>query len=107
MTPIASIQQAHRLATSQTDNARHAQLQALQRAGRISGLIKQPSFSLVQSPLNRLLPREWQYYIADFAYRDHGTGHYVLEDCRRPRAWAQEVKAWLVFWIYGIAVRQV
>ena len=107
MTLIANIQAASGLVASPTAISRHAQLQALQRAGRISGLLKQPSFSLTQGLANGLVPTAWRYYIADFAYQDHATGHYVLEGRGRTRTWIQGIQVWLVFWMYGIAVRQV
>lgn len=93
---------------SQAEARRWGELQALQRAGRISDLQRQVRYELVpavprdgDTPAQRAL-----HYVADFVYLGE-DGQRVVEDVKGFRTDVYRIKARLMLWRYGIRVKEV
>lgn len=103
---------------SKKEHRRAALLAAMQRAGLISGLREQVSFTLIPAqygtagsdlkgrPVRVLLERACRY-VADFVYTDTATGRTVVEDTKGFRTRDYIIKRKLMLLLHGIRIREV
>ena len=83
---------------------RAAELEWLQKAGKISGLERQVSFELIPKQDGERAVK----YVADFAYYEAGV--YVVEDVKSPvtrKLPAYIIKRKLMLWIHKIKIKEV
>lgn len=92
---------------SKHEYRRYAELQLLQKAGKISNLQRQVRFSLVPDIREgkKLIERGVDY-IADFTYTDE-NGKCVVEDAKGHKTQAYIIKRKLMLYTYGIKIREV
>lgn len=87
--------------------SRYQELRLLEKAGEITGLVRQVKIELIpKTKLYRAVT-----YIPDFAYFDKSTGKTVYEDVKGMRSGAAyelfKVKQKILYWRYGIEVKEV
>lgn len=113
---------------SKKEHKRYCELKLLERAGKISGLVRQPKFELIPTQKedstecykrgpNKGQPKPGYViekactYVGDFAYWQDGK--YIVEDVKgyqdpRSAAYAKFViKRKLMLWVHGIQVKEV
>lgn len=108
---------------SKKEHKRYCELKLLERAGKISGLVRQPRFELIPTQYEpdtigprggvrkgAVLERSCTY-VGDFAYWQ--DGEYIVEDVKgyqqaNSPAYAKFViKRKLMLWVHGIQVKEV
>ncbi len=83
---------------SRREAKRYQELKILQRAGKITDLLLQPSYDLIVQGVKVCR------YIGDFWYKDLMTGVSTLEDCKGVRTPIFRLKAKLLKACYGIDI---
>ena len=87
---------------SRKEAQRWAELKLMERGRLISGLERQVSFEII--------PKTDKYravkYVADFTYIDAETGEKVVEDCKGVKTDVYMLKKKLMYWKYGIDVKE-
>lgn len=103
---------------SQKEHDRATQLKLKQRAGFISNLREQVSYTLIPTqygqcdtdlkgkPVRVLLEHSCRY-VADFVYTDNETGQEVVEDTKGYRTKEYIIKRKLMLYIHGIRIKEV
>ena len=93
---------------SRKEANRYAELQLLERAGKITELQRQVPYVLIPKQVRggKVIERP-VVYKADFAYRDEETGEDVVEDVKGLRTKEYIIKRKLMLWEYGIRVKEV
>lgn len=93
------------------DSAKEAQrwseLKLLERAGEISELQRQVSFTLVPAQVDengKVIERPVRY-VADFAYKENGV--YTVEDAKGFRTKEYVIKRKLMLWQFGVRIKEV
>lgn len=96
------------------EGKRYKELKLLERAGKISHLLRQTKFVLIPSQYetvtvngkekDRCIERAC-VYIADFQYLDK-DGNLVVEDCKGFKTEAYKIKRKLMLQNYGIKIRE-
>lgn len=83
---------------------RWSELKLMERAGLISGLVRQYRFEVI--PKQRVNGRTVKpcYYIADFCYLQ--DGQMVVEDCKGMKTDVYKIKKKLMLWRYGIDIKE-
>ena len=82
---------------------RSAELELLQKAGKISGLERQVSFELIPKQDGERAVK----YVADFAYYDNGV--HIVEDVKSPvtrKLPTYIIKRKLMLWIHKIKIKE-
>ena len=87
---------------------RFCELKLLERSGKITGLQRQPGYTLIPKQVRdgKMIERP-VVYKADFAYRDEETGEDVVEDVKGLKTKEYIIKRKLMLWEYGITVQEV
>ena len=87
---------------SRKEASRWQELRLLERAGEITGLVRQVRIELIPktSMYNAC------YYVADFVYFDKKTGKTVYEDVKGYKTQVYEIKKKLLFWRHGIKIKE-
>ena len=88
---------------SKREAQRYAELQILQRAGKIRDLSMQVEFELIPKQDGERACK----YKADFVYHMADTGKMVVEDVKGKRTREYIIKRKLMLYRYGIRVREV
>ena len=88
---------------SKREAQRYAELQLLQRAGKIRDLSMQVEFELIPKQDGERACK----YKADFVYHMADTGKMVVEDVKGKRTREYIIKRKLMLYRYGIRVREV
>lgn len=90
---------------SKREYQRFCELRLLERAGKISKLQRQVRFEVIpEARANGKIVERKCEYIADFVYdEDGGT---VVEDCKGYRTPEYKIKRKLMYWRYGIRIRE-
>lgn len=87
--------------------ARWEDLKLMQRGGLISGLKRQVKFELIPATV---LPNGKKQravtYVADFRYYDTREGKWVTEDYKGYQTEVYKLKKKLVYYIYGIEIKE-
>lgn len=103
---------------SHKEHDRATQLKLKQRAGLISNLREQVSYTLIPTqygdcgtdlkgkPVRVLLEHSCRY-VADFVYTDNETGQEVVEDTKGYRTKEYIIKRKLMLYIHGIRIKEV
>lgn len=103
---------------SHKEHDRATQLKLKQRAGLISNLREQVSYTLIPTqygqcgtdlkgkPVRVLLEHSCRY-VADFVYTDNETGQEVVEDAKGYRTKEYIIKRKLMLYIHGIRIKEV
>lgn len=95
---------------SKKEAQRGAELRLMERAGLISHLRTQVRYILIpaQRRDGKLVERE-AAYVADFVYTDNKTGETIVEDVKSPatRTAVYRLKKKMLYWEYGIAIKEV
>lgn len=92
---------------SKHEAGRYAELQLLQRAGKISDLKTQVAYLLIPAQYDekhRCVFRSCKY-VADFTYMEDGK--LVVEDAKGMKTDVYRIKAKLMYQKYGIKIREV
>lgn len=92
---------------SMGEYARWQDLKLLERGGVITGLKRQIKFELI--PATTLPNGKKQRavnYVADFRYYDSRSGAWVTEDFKGYQTEVYKLKKKLVFYIYGIEIKE-
>lgn len=92
---------------SKREAKRAAELQALERAGRISNLREQVKFLLIPAAKDangKTIERACSYF-ADFVYNDE-RGYPVVEDAKGARTRDYVIKRKLMYMVHGVRVRE-
>lgn len=94
---------------SRKEHRRWCELRLLERAGKITKLRRQVSYSLIpaqyEEQYKKCLERECVYK-ADFVYIDTETGKEVVEDTKGVRTADYKIKRKLMLYRYGIRIRE-
>ena len=104
---------------SKKEAKRWTELKLLESAGVISDLRRQVRFELIPAQREpdtigsrggiikgKLIERKVEY-VADFVYRDTGTGEIVVEDTKGIQTKDYKIKRKLMLWVHGIRIREV
>ena len=95
---------------SRHEAERWIELRYMERAGLIYELQRQVPFVMIPTQRDevtgKLLEKETKYY-ADFTYRDRQTHKLVVEDAKGMKTDVYKLKKKLMFWRYGIKIREV
>jgi hypothetical protein len=87
---------------SRKEAQRWAELQWMERGRLISGIERQVVFEII--------PKTDKYravkYVADFVYIDAKTGEKVVEDCKGMRTDVYLLKKKLMYWKFGIDIKE-
>ena len=87
---------------SRKEAHRWAELKLMERGRLISGLERQVPFEII--------PKTDKYravkYVADFVYTDERTGEKVVEDCKGVKTDVYMLKKKLLYWKYGINIKE-
>lgn len=91
---------------SKREYARWRDLQLLQRAGKISQLLRQVRFQLCETPYDEDGKALFRgvFYVADFVYVEDGKT--VVEDCKGFRTDAYQIKKKWFYDRYHILIRE-
>ena len=103
---------------SHKEHGRATQLKLMQRAGLISNLREQVSYTLIPTQYGecgtdlkgktvRVLLEKCCRYVADFVYTDNATGREVVEDTKGYRTKDYIIKRKLMLYIHGIRIKEV
>jgi len=98
---------------SQREAARYQELKLLAEAGRISSIEIHPGFPLIVKELHRVDGPEILHtvgmYHADFKYRDHRLGQWVIEDVKsKPtKTEAYQLRKKIVEAVHGITIVEI
>ncbi len=103
---------------SKKEHYRAMQLKAMERAGLISDLREQVSFTLIPTQYGecgkdfkgknvRVLLERACRYVADFVYTDNATGQQVVEDTKGVRTKEYIIKRKLMLLVYGIQIKEI
>jgi hypothetical protein len=98
---------------SQREAARYQELQLLAQAGRISSIEIHPGFPLIVKELHRVDGPEILHtvgmYHADFKYRDHRLGAWVIEDVKSQptKTEAYKLRKKIVEAVHGITITEI
>lgn len=85
---------------SRKEASRWQELRLLEKAGEITGLVRQVKIELIpKTKLYRAC-----YYIPDFAYFDKRTGKTVYEDTKGMKTDVYKLKKKLLYWRHGIEI---
>ena len=80
--------------------SRWQELKLLEKAGEITGLVRQVKIELIpKTKLYRAC-----YYIPDFAYFDKRSGKTVYEDTKGMKTDVYKLKKKLLYWRHGIEI---
>lgn len=79
------------------------ELKLMQRAGIIRDLERQVRIELIP----KTDKFRATYYVADFQYFDNETGHSVVMDAKGVRTKEYLIKKKLLYWRYGIEIKEV
>lgn len=103
---------------SKKEHSRASQLKLWQRAGIISDLREQVSFTLIPTqygecgtdlkgkPVRILLEHSCRY-VADFVYTDNATGQVIVEDTKGYQTPEYKIKRKLMLYIHGIRIKEI
>lgn len=94
---------------SRREQRRYQELLLLQRAGKITGLVRQQAFELIPAQRDEsgcVIERAVKY-VADFCYVDPDTGAVVVEDAKGFRTKDYIIKRKLMLWVHHIRVKEV
>lgn len=83
--------------------SRYEELKLLVRAGEIKDLKRQVPFEIVPKTDKHRAVR----YVADFTYTLTRNGEKVVEDVKGMRTEVYKLKKKLIYWIYGIEIKEV
>ena len=87
---------------SQKEADRWQELLLMQRAGEITGLVRQVRIEIIpKTKLYRAVS-----YVADFVYFDKKTGKTVYEDCKGYRTKEYLLKRKILYWRHGIEIKE-
>lgn len=89
---------------SEKEGKRWQELRLMERAGEITGLVRQVKIELIpKTKLYRAC-----YYIPDFAYFDKRTGKTIYEDVKGGNFRTKEylLKRKLLYWRHGIEIKE-
>ena len=87
---------------SKREAARWQELRSMERAGEITGLVRQVKIELIpKTKLYRAC-----YYIPDFAYFDKREGKTVYEDSKGMKTKEYLLKRKLLYWRHGIEIKE-
>lgn len=92
---------------SKREAGRYAELQILQRAGKISDLKTQVSYLLIPAQYDekhRCVERSCKY-VADFTYMEDGK--LVVEDAKGMKTDVYRIKKKMMLYKYGIKIKEV
>lgn len=92
---------------SKKEAERWCELKLMERAGVISGLVRQMPITLLPAQRNekgKVIERPVKY-IADFMYTEDGKT--VIEDAKGVRTKEYIIKRKLMLWRYGIKIKEV
>ena len=92
---------------SKREAGRYAELQLLQRAGKISDLKTQVSYLLIPAQYDekhRCVERSCKY-VADFTYMEDGK--LVVEDAKGMKTDVYRIKKKMMLYKYGIKIKEV
>lgn len=92
---------------SQREYNRWCELLLLQRAGKISGLRRQPRFLLIPAMRDSHGAVRATYYIADFIYTDTEKREVVVEDAKGFKTDVYKLKKKMMLDKYHIEVQEV
>lgn len=85
---------------SRKEASRWQELRLLEKAGEITGLVRQVKIELIpKTKLYRAC-----YYIPDFAYFDKRMGKTVYEDTKGMKTDVYKLKKKLLYWRHGIEI---
>ena len=94
---------------SQRERDRHQALLMLEKAGRVTGLVREVKFELapgvqIQGEKRK---RPAVRYVADFVYSDVYAGRIVVEDAKGMQTPVYRLKKHLMATVHGIHIREV
>lgn len=103
---------------SRKEHRRAGELKLMQRAGLISDLREQVSYTLIPAQYGdcgtdfkgksvRVLLERSCRYVADFVYTDKATGKTVVEDTKGVRTKEYVIKRKLMLAVHGIRIKEV
>lgn len=94
---------------SKAELRRWCVLKLLERAGEITGLIRQVKYELIpaQRDDHGVLLEKAVNYVADFQYIDRRTHAVVVEDVKGVRTKDYIIKRKLMLWIHKIKIMEV
>lgn len=103
---------------SKEEHRRAGELKLMQRAGLISDLREQVSYTLIPAQYGdcgtdlkgksvRVLLERSCRYVADFVYTDKATGKTVVEDTKGVRTKEYVIKRKLMLYVHGIRIKEV
>ena len=87
---------------SRKEASRYQELNMLEKAGEIVGLVRQQRIELI--PKTKLYKAV--SYVPDFIYFDKKTGKTVYEDCKGYRTEVYKLKKKLLYWRHGIEITE-
>lgn len=91
---------------SRREAARWQELRLLERAGSITELERQVSYTLIPPQrIGKRVAERAVTYIADFRYRENGET--VVEDAKGMRTRDYIIKRKLMLYVHGIRIREV
>ena len=92
---------------SKAEASRYRDLELLQKAGNISGLLRQISFVLAPSVKfdGAKKAKPALRYVADFMYSDTKTGKIVIEDCKGMITREFRIKQHLMKSVHGVEIK--
>lgn len=91
---------------SRREAARWQELKLLERAGRITELERQVSYTLIPPQrIGKRVAERAVSYIADFRYMENGET--VVEDAKGMRTRDYIIKRKLMLYVHGIRIREV
>ena len=87
---------------SQKEASRYQELRMLERAGEITGLVRQQKIELIpKTKLYRAC-----YYVCDFIYFDKRENKTIYEDVKGVRTKEYLLKRKLLYWRHGIEIKE-
>lgn len=103
---------------SKKEHRRAGELKLMQRAGLISDLREQVSYTLIPAQYSdcgadskgksvRVLLERSCRYVADFVYTDTATGKTVVEDTKGMRTKEYVIKRKLMLAVHGIRIKEI
>lgn len=85
---------------SRKEASRWQELRLLEKAGEITGLVRQVKIELIpKTKLYRAC-----YYVPDFAYFDKRSGKTIYEDTKGMKTDVYKLKKKLLYWRHGIEI---
>lgn len=93
---------------SKREARRLAELQLLEKAGKIHSLQTQVRLELLPAQyIDGKCVERAAHYVADFAYFDLDRGHDVIEDAKGYKTPMYRLKKKLMLWVHGIRIEEV